>query len=76
MPLTSFGVVVQSVVSQTKSLGEDSLSLIVLTKSTAIIFLLKICEGLLHCKSSSYFFGKTWQCLYFICIKFENLTSC
>ena len=52
--------VVQSIVSLTKSLVEESgeLSLTVLTKSLAVIFFVKNCEELLHCKRFSHFFGK------------------
>ena len=56
---------VQSIVSSTKSLVNDSLSLLVRIKSSVLIFFAeKNCEGLLHCKSSSHFFGKKRQCFY------------
>ena len=58
------GPVVQSIVRLTKSLVNDSLSLLVRLKSSVLIFLLKNCEELLHCKSSSHFFCKKWQCFY------------
>ena len=45
----------------------------VLTKSVVVIFLLKNCEKLLHCASSSYFFSNNGS--GFTYSTFENLTS-
>ena len=52
------GRVVQSMVNLTKPLVEDLLSLTLLIKLIAIIFLLKNCEELLHWKYFSHFFGE------------------
>ena len=60
----NLGPVVQSIVSLTESLVNDSLSLLVRLKSSVLIFFAEKCEELLHCKSSSHFFGKKWQCFY------------
>ena len=43
-------------VSLTNLIVEDSLSLTVLTKSTAVSFFAENCEELFHCKSYPYFF--------------------
>ena len=59
---------VQSIVSFTPSLVKDSISLLILIKSSVLIFLLKICEELLQCKSSSHLFGKND-------IDFSNINS-
>ena len=52
------GLVVQCIVSLRKSLVKNLLRLIVLTKSTGVIFFAENCEELLKCKSSSHLFGK------------------
>ena len=66
MVVTLLGTVVQSIVSLTKSLVNDSLSLLVRLKSSVLIFFAEKMRGAfaLHCKSSSHFFGKKWQCFY------------
>ena len=55
------GPVVQSVVSLTSSLRVISLTVLVDLIDNILIFLLKKCEYLLHCKSYSHFFSKIFQ---------------
>ena len=53
------GPVIQSIVSLTESLVKDSLSLLVCTQSSMLIFLAdKISGTFALCKSSSHFFRK------------------
>ena len=71
--LTHLGPVVQSIVSLTKSLVNDSLSLLVHLKSCVLIFFAEECEELLQCKSSSHFSANNGS--VFMYNMFEILTS-
>ena len=68
------GPVVQSIVSLTKSLVNDSLSLLVRLKSSVLIFFAENMWGALHCKSSSHFFSAKNGSV-FMYNMFEILTS-
>ena len=52
------GPVVQSIVSLTKSLRGHLVKCIPTTLSNTLLFLLKKCENLLHCKRFSHFSNK------------------
>ena len=54
------GLVVQSVISLTKLLIEDLLSLLARTQSSISYIFAEKSKELLRCKSSSQFFGKKW----------------
>ena len=67
------GPYVKCIVSLTRSLVEDFLSLTVLIKPNAVIFLEKNCEKLVHCKRYAHFLAKNDS--IFTYITSENLMS-
>ena len=58
------GPVVQSILSLTKSLVNDSFSLLVRLKSSVLIFFAEKMRGAFALQKLLTFFGKKWQCFY------------